>query len=178
LGKNIERKIPATKHLVKLMMIKHLLRRSLIFLTICSSLAFVSPALADSGSDDMNAELITAAFLGNLEQVQRLLEKGANVNAKRENGITALMGASLEGHTEIVEVLLVKGADANAKNNMLGSGFTACDYATRKDHPDIVKLLIRAGAFCEEKERIDPFRREKTGPEPENHPVARSNKRD
>lgn len=160
------------------MMVKLLLRRSLIFLIICSSLTFVGPALADSGSDDMNAELITAAFLGNLEQVQRLLEKGANVNAKRDNGITALMGASLEGHTEIVEVLLAKGADVNAKNNMLGSGFTACDYASRKDHQDIVKLLVRAGAFYEEKERIDPFRKEKVSPETENHPVARSNRRD
>ncbi|MDK9706058.1 MAG: ankyrin repeat domain-containing protein [Desulforhopalus sp.] len=160
------------------MMAKYLRRRFLVFLAICSSLACMGQALADAGADDINAELITAAFLGNLEQVQRLLEKGANVNAKRDNGITALMGASLEGHTEIVEVLLAKGADVNAKNNILGSGYTACDYASRKDHQDIVKLLVRAGAFYEEKERIDPFRKEKVATETENHPVSRSNRRD
>ena len=47
-----------------------------------------------------------------------LLAKGADVNAKANNGATALMLAAQNGHKEIVEMLLAKGAknDATAKS--------------------------------------------------------------
>ena len=45
------------------------------------------------------------------------LEKEADVNAKDNEGRTALMAASNYGHTEIVSMLLEMGADVNAKDN-------------------------------------------------------------
>ena len=54
--------------------------------------------------------------------VQALLAKGADVNAKMNNGATALIQASRKGYDAIVQALLVKGADVHAKTK---SGATA-----------------------------------------------------
>ena len=45
---------------------------------------------------------------GRLEEVKRLLNEGANVNAKDDGGMTALMAASGQGRVEVVKVLLDK----------------------------------------------------------------------
>ncbi len=60
--------------------------------------------------------LLVAATFGQVEAVKFLIEKGANVNAKSNDGATALHGAAFFCHTEIVKLLLDKGAEANAKN--------------------------------------------------------------
>jgi ankyrin repeat protein len=79
-------------------------------------------------------------------------DKGADVNAKDNNGDTALMEASrkdvlmkahLEGHLELVRLLLDKGADVNAKDN---NGDTALMQASRKGHLDVVRALLDKGA--------------------------------
>ncbi len=70
--------------------------------------------------------------------------------------MTALIGASLAGHQEVVELLLAKGAEVDAKVYFFGrsGGATAYDLASQKEHRDIMRLLIRAGAFHEEKAAI------------------------
>ena len=62
-------------------------------------------------------DLINAAKNGNIAGVKALLAKGADVNAKANNGGTALIAASEHGHLEVVKALLAKGADVNAENN-------------------------------------------------------------
>ena len=53
------------------------------------------------------------AFDGNIAVVKQLLADGVNVNAKEEDGGTALHWAAQEGHKEIVELLISSGADVN-----------------------------------------------------------------
>ncbi len=60
--------------------------------------------------------LLVAAVFGRVEAAKLLIEKGANVNARSDDGATALHGAAFFCHTEIVELLLSKGADINAEN--------------------------------------------------------------
>ena len=57
-----------------------------------------------------------AAQNGHLEIVQALLAAGAEVNAKTDKGLTALIEAIEKGHTETVQALLAAGAEVNAKN--------------------------------------------------------------
>ena len=47
-----------------------------------------------------------------------LLEKGADVHAKTNDGHTPLYSACEEGYTEVALVLLEKGADVHAQNSM------------------------------------------------------------
>ena len=61
-----------------------------------------------------NNRLIEASRLGHTETVEMLMEKGADVNARNNDGWTALMMASNDGQTETVALLVEKGADVNA----------------------------------------------------------------
>ena len=51
-----------------------------------------------------------------------LHQLGADINAKNNDGWTAVMWAARNGHSECVKVLHQLGADINAKNN---NGWTA-----------------------------------------------------
>jgi WD40 repeat protein/ankyrin repeat protein/serine/threonine protein kinase len=76
---------------------------------------------------------------GNLDLVQALLAKGANVNARRKDGATALMMASEKGHLAVMQVLLDKGAEVNAKTD---KGVTALNLASFKGRLDVVQALL------------------------------------
>ena len=71
-----------------------------------------------------------------------MIEKGAEVNAKDEIGITPLHRASQRGHTDIAKSLIEKGADITEQPTMAQLRCSASDYG----HIDIVKLLIEKGA--------------------------------
>ena len=58
-----------------------------------------------------------ASSLGHAETTALLLEAGADIDTQEQNGITALMLASLGGHTEIVRMLLEHGADIDVTDN-------------------------------------------------------------
>jgi ankyrin repeat protein len=91
----------------------------------------------------VNEDLILAANRGNLSEVQRLLAEGAEVNAKKNDGATALMAASEGGRLEVVQALLAKGAEVNAKKR---DGATALILASQKGHREVSAMLIKAGA--------------------------------
>jgi hypothetical protein len=58
----------------------------------------------------VNEDLVEASKRGDLPEVKRLLDKGADVNAKDKFGRTALMFSSKGGHQEIQEMLIKAGA--------------------------------------------------------------------
>jgi len=58
-----------------------------------------------------------AAAKGDLEDVKRHLEKGADVNAKDNKGATPLRQVATINHKDMAELLIAKGADANAKDH-------------------------------------------------------------
>ena len=47
------------------------------------------------------------------EIIKILIKAGANVNAVRDNGLTALAIASMEGSSDIVKILIDAGADVS-----------------------------------------------------------------
>ncbi len=96
--------------------------------------------------------LLAAAYQKNLTLVKNFLDAGADVNAKDEEGYTALMMAIKEGphgqnkYTElekIVQLLVDKGADVNAKQK---DEHTALYYAKIRAMFHIKKILKQHGA--------------------------------
>lgn len=87
--------------------------------------------------------LTIAAMLGDEREVRELLDKGADVNGKASDGLTALIGAAELGHAGMANLLLERGADVNAQDK---EGRTAIIYAARRGHADIVKVLLDKGA--------------------------------
>ena len=71
-----------------------------------------------------------------------LIEKGADVNAKSDDGITPLHGASSKGLTTVVELLISKGADVNARRS---GRVTALDDAISRKETETTALLRKHG---------------------------------
>ena len=113
--------------------------KHLLLTTIAATSLLATTAFADPIHD--------AAKNGNLAGVQAELDKGVDVNAKREGGSTPLHGAAEGGHEEIVELLIVAGADLHARTVPMlgGGGWTPLHSAARQGHREIVELLITNG---------------------------------
>ena len=94
--------------------------------------------------DGANA-LIVASYHGGAP-VKRLLDHGANVCARRHDGVSALIMAANRGHTTTVEELLEARADVNMA---MRDGTTALHTATYKGHTSVVAALIAAGAMVQ-----------------------------
>lgn len=88
-------------------------------------------------------EVHEAARIGDLERVQRLIVKGADVNEKSTDGETPLIVAALAGQGEIASYLLQRGANLKSRT---GSGLTSLHAAAYSGYDDIVRLLVARGA--------------------------------
>ena len=83
-------------------------------------------------------------FSDDIKIVQEAIAEGADLNAKNEFGLTALMQASIIKNKEIAKLLINMKADLNVKNNY---GNTALNVASMdNERLEITKLLIEAGA--------------------------------
>ena len=93
--------------------------------------------------DAKTEALVTAAQKNNVAEARRLIRKKANVNAKVNDGDTALMFAAGFNSVEVAKLLLAAGADVSAKDN---DGNTALMIATDNGATDVAELLKAAGA--------------------------------
>ncbi|PPE01923.1 hypothetical protein GOBAR_DD01063 [Gossypium barbadense] len=88
------------------------------------------------------APIHSAASIGNLEIMEILLSKGANVNVKNDGGRTALHYAASKGWLKIAELLISHGAKINSKDKASSTGKSA-----------LCELLIEEGAEVEATDR-------------------------
>ena len=104
---------------------------------------------ADEKAAYGSTALWMAADTGNLALAKLLIEAGANVNQRLDNGEPLLMHAVGQGSRsgrspELVELLLAHGADVNARSD---GGSTALHVAALRDETgDMVRVLLKAGA--------------------------------
>jgi ankyrin repeat protein len=92
---------------------------------------------------EVSAGLMLAARDGNSDEVNALLDRGANVHATDNHGRTALMLAARQGNSDIANALLDRGADIDAADN---TGMTALMLAVAQGNLNMVKALLDRGA--------------------------------
>eukprot|EP00731_Ephydatia_muelleri_P014322 Em0008g42a len=100
--------------------------------------------------EECNMQLIEAAAVGWMDEVVKLLDQGADVNATEGKEKTALMVASYEGHAECVQLLLDRGAQANHQDE---DGLTALMVASYGGHVECVNLLLDRGAQVNQQDK-------------------------
>ena len=94
--------------------------------------------------------LFDAVKNGNLAEVERLLDHGADLEARDNHGWTPLHWACYWGRAVIVRTLLERGAVTEVKDR---DGYTPLQYASRYGRPDIARMLLDAGADIEARDR-------------------------
>ena len=80
---------------------------------------------------------------GNFKVVEILLSRGANINGKGKEGVTALHLAILYDNDRIAQLLIEKGAGFDIRTD---SSYTALYYAYMKRNLRIIKMLEDRGA--------------------------------
>jgi len=88
--------------------------------------------------------LLQATEAGDIVQMQALLAKGAEVNARNAHGWTPLHVAAAGGDPAVIALLLKHGADVHAQSHI---GTTPLDNATtRGGRQAVIDLLLAHGA--------------------------------
>lgn len=116
------------------------------------ALLLVSGSLGQTPAKPMNSasldpEIIEAAARGDLAEVQDLLRRGANVNARDATRRTALTAAARGDHVAVARALIAAGADpdlqdSNRNNALLVSGETGSVAMLRevlRANPDLTR---------------------------------------
>jgi ankyrin repeat protein len=93
--------------------------------------------------------LHTCAEKGHLDVARDLIEAGADVNAKDNEGLTPLYMCALGGHVEVARALIEAGADVNAKKD---NGVTPLHMCAYTGHLEVSRALIEKGADVNTKE--------------------------
>jgi ankyrin repeat protein len=83
----------------------------------------------------------TAAFVRSVELAELLLDAGADVSRRAEEGFTALHSAAQSGDAALVRLLLDRGADPKLRTP---DGKRAVDYA----QTDEVRALLAQRSAC------------------------------
>ena len=101
--------------------------------------------LLDAGSDVNQPDafghtpLMWSISVGDEGMTAMLLRAGADVNARRPDGTTALHTAAVsDARASCVQMLLAAGADATVRDR---EGKTAGDYAREENLPELARLL-------------------------------------
>jgi ankyrin repeat protein len=96
----------------------------------------------------LNRSFLDAVWMRNKDEVRRLLEMGADVDARnKEHEEAAIILATKSGDPEMVELLIHKGAQVNARDD---EGRTALFFAEVSSQ--VFASLIAAGADTKAKD--------------------------
>ena len=103
---------------------------------------------------DLNESLLKAVRKDRFKEIEKLVNKGADVNTfVDDNEKTILMQAAEDGRINIVRALIDMGADIDARNREENQ--TALFFACWEGCQDVAKLLIERGADVLHKKKGD-----------------------
>jgi bla regulator protein blaR1 len=98
-------------------------------------------------SSPLDRALYEAVESGEISEIERLLNAGANVNCALDGDGSPLIGAARKGRLAAVRLLLDRGADPNMPVSGDGNPLI---MAAREGHADVVTLLLDRGAKIDE----------------------------
>ncbi|MBA0746500.1 hypothetical protein Gogos_009010 [Gossypium gossypioides] len=135
-------------HLTKSLKLRNEDARSLLHVTVSSAHPEMVKLLSDAADESVVngideegwAPIHSAASIGNLEIMEILLSKGANVNVKNDGGRTALHYAASKGWLKIAELLISHGC-------------TPLHRAASTGKSALCELLIEEGAEVDATDR-------------------------
>ena len=119
---------------------------ALMFASIKGHLEVVKLLLAEGAQIDQAGwtPLMYAASMNRIDVMKLLVVRGAKIDAPNSTGVTALMLAAREGQTQAVLLLMEYGANVNQVAP--GSGYTALKASRQRNHDEITRILLKAGA--------------------------------
>ena len=79
-----------------------------------------------ASGDDAPDDLVEAAGAGRLDDVRRLLEDGADVDARGAGGATAVTAAAANQHVDVVRALVDAGADVDLQDDDRSNPLLLC----------------------------------------------------
>ncbi|MDP4224008.1 MAG: ankyrin repeat domain-containing protein [Bacteroidota bacterium] len=94
-------------------------------------------------SDALDVNLMIAASNGYDSEIERLVSKGADINAASEEGATPLVYAVANKHLSTVKKILGHNPDID---RLTGAGDSPLHIAVKNQDLEIAEVLIRAGA--------------------------------
>ena len=119
----------------------------------------VAKLLLSKGADVMARNsggftaLHAAAYSGSVPVATLLLDSGAvRDDNKNKAGVVPFFVAVEMNHPEVVELLIARGADVSQPEI---HGYSAMTRAFWKGHKDMVRLLKRHGATCQQVKMLD-----------------------
>ena len=118
------------------------------------ALALGLVALAAAGSvaqTDSATPLHWAVYRGDVQEVDRLIARGANVRAATREGVTPLAMACQYGNLPIVERLVKAGSDPKERGP---NGETMLMFAARNGNVALIRRLVAAGVDVNAREEL------------------------
>ncbi|HEY4214762.1 MAG TPA: ankyrin repeat domain-containing protein [Steroidobacteraceae bacterium] len=106
---------------------------------------------AMAGTAFAQADIADAASKGNKAEIERLLKRGADVNAQQADGATALQWAAYRGDAKLAELLLKAGAKPDLANR---DGATPLWLAAARGDAAVIEALLKGGADANEQLRL------------------------
>lgn len=101
---------------------------------------------------DLSKLLLESSLAGNIDRVAFALKNGADINAKDDKGLTALMFAFDNGHTEVGKFLIANNTDVDTRDQ---KGWALLTIEASNGNAEHVRMLLDQGINVNQKNTQD-----------------------
>jgi uncharacterized protein len=122
-----------------------------LLVVVVALVALAACTTDDAAAPGRDEALRDAAWRDDIATARRLVEGGADVDAKDDTEQSAYLIATSEGYLDLLELTLHAGADVDSKDSWNGTGLIR---AAERGHHLVVGRLLRAGVDRDHVNRI------------------------